>query len=222
MSELLTVNMTGTPNELWQYFVSLAPEIPDVYNQIRAEQNHRYVKRETRIYEAALLYCLAKQYNHPGAQFLEIGMCYGWTAAVMAHAAPDAHIVTMSPNPAHYHYGRDNLTIHPNVEALKEYSEILLSHYDGPELDLVFVDGDHKGALHDVPWFNWLKVGGVMFWHDYCPAGCPIRPCRWVYDAVNMLRDATHEFDVFIADDNAEGMAGIYRRKGETWPITQP
>ena len=221
MAELIYINQRGTDKELWAYFCEMAPEIPDVFTRIRSEQNNRYEKRETRVYEAALLYIMAQQYNRSDAQILEIGMCYGWTAAVMHYGAPLAHILTMSPNPSHYHYGKDNLTIYPNVEARKERSEVLLATYNGPELDMIFVDGDHKAAKVDVPWYNWLKPDGLMIWHDYCPDNCPVRPCRWVYDAVNQLVANTHEPDVFIANDDNEGVLGLYRREGEVWPNTQ-
>ena len=69
----------------------------------------------------------------------------------------------------------------------------------------------------DLPWYNKLKVGGLMIHHDYCPADAPVRPCRWVYETVNAFSTRLHAPDVLMADDTREGMAGHYRREGEVW-----
>jgi predicted O-methyltransferase YrrM len=97
--------------------------------------------------------------------------------------------------------------------------ELLESFRDG-DIDMVFVDGDHKRVSDDLPWYNKLVVGGLMIHHDYCPAA-PLctgpRPCRWVYDAVNDFSRKMHAPDVLMVDHNREGMVGHYRREEEVW-----
>ena len=179
-----------------------------------------YPKREIRPYEAGLLYWLARQYNTPGAEIFEIGTCWGWSAAIMAKAAPKAHIVTCTPNPVHVMIARKALAPYTNVEVRDATSVALLTAYQGPQLDMIFVDGAHKEVRDDLPWYNWLKVGGLMIHHDYSPADAPVRPCRWVWDAVNEFAEKTHQPDVLVVDEFSEGMAGFYRREGEEW-LTQ-
>jgi predicted O-methyltransferase YrrM len=214
---MLELNVHGTQLEIAAYLASLAPEVGHVLEEIDATMTRRYHKREIRNHEAALLYVLAKQYNQPGAEIVEIGTCYGWSALVMAHAAPQAHIITCTPNPSHIEASRQNLAGYPNVELRGMRSTDLLAAYEGPDLDLIFVDGDHKIVRDDLPWWNWLKVDGLMIHHDYSQADAPYRPCRWVWDALNDLAAALHPFDVLIENEFHEGMAGWYRRDGEEW-----
>jgi predicted O-methyltransferase YrrM len=183
--------------------------------------SEHYEKRETRDYEAALLYILAAQYNQPGAVIVEVGTCYGWTAAIMQHAAPQARIMTCTPNPNHVIIARRNLHRHfGRVEVLETKSTDWLLQMPDNSLDMVFVDGDHPHVADDLPFYNKLKVGGLKVHHDYCPDK-PLctgpRPCRWVYAALNDFAEKMHPFDVLMVDHNREGMAGWYRLAGEVW-----
>lgn len=51
--------------------------------------------------------------------------------------------------------------IAPSIEAAR--------NWEGPQLDMEFIDGDHtfNGCYNDIlAWHHHLKVGGVMFGHD--------------------------------------------------------
>jgi len=87
-----------------------------------------------------------------------------------------------------------------------------LAAYAGPELDLVFVDGDHGLVVRDLPWFNWLRLNGLLLFHDYTPASSGKRPCAPVYETVRVFGDMLgREPDVLVVDDQGDGMAGFYR-----------
>lgn len=213
---MLEFSLTGTQLEITAALVAIAPEVGTVLERIDRGMK-RYRKREIRNFEAAFLYVLAKQYDYDGAEMFEIGTCYGWSTLVMAHAAPRAHIVTCTPNASHIEAARLNFAAYPRLEVRPARSVDLLADYRGPALDLLFVDGDHKAVAQDIPWYNRLKTGGLMVHHDYSAADALERPCRWVWDALNEFAERMHPFDVMIMDDNRTGMAGWYRREGETW-----
>ena len=217
----LTLNITGTHEELWQQLDAILPGIEARVQEVRSLLSEKYVKRETRDYEAALLYILATQYNTSGAVIAEVGTCYGFTAAIMQHAAPRAHVMTCTPNPNHVIIARRNLASNfPAVEVVETKSIDWLEHIEDSSLDMVFVDGDHKNVRDDLPFYNKLKVGGLKFHHDYCPDR-PLctgpRPCRWVYEALNDFADKMHPFDVLMTDHNNEAVGGWYRQEGEVW-----
>lgn len=219
--EKLSLNITGTHEELWQQLDAVHPGIKTKVATVYRELGEHYPKRETRDYEAALLYILATQYNYLGALIAEVGTCYGFTAAIMQHAAPRARVMTCTPNPNHVKIARRNLA--PNfgaIEVVETTSVNWLQHIGDSSLDMVFIDGDHKAVRDDLPFYNKLKIGGLKFHHDYCP-GRPDhtgpRPCRWVYEALNEFADKMHPFDVLMTDDNKEAVGGWYRQEREVW-----
>jgi predicted O-methyltransferase YrrM len=215
---MLTLQLTGTNLEIAASMVAFDPDLGHILERVNLGMTKRYLKREIMPYEAACLYALARQFDRPGAEFFEIGTCYGWSALVMAAGAPHAHIATCTPNPSHIEAATANFAGHPNLELRPARSQDLLTDYRGPLLDMLFIDGDHNAVIHDMPWWNWLKVGGLMVHHDYCPADAPIRPCRPVYDCLNEWAAKTHPFDVLIVNHEQAGLAGWYRREGEVWP----
>jgi len=217
----LNIQLQGTHEDLWAGLGALYPGVRARVNLAFGLLAEHYPKRETRDYEAALLYLLAAQYDKPGAVIAEIGTCWGWTAAIMQHAAPQARIMTCTPNPNHVIIARRNLAVHfPRVEVLDLKSVDWLPQIADNSLDMVFIDGDHQRVTDDLPFYNKLKVGGLKIHHDYCPDR-PLctgpRPCRWVYGAVNDFAAKMHAPDVLLVDYNREGMAGFYRREGELW-----
>jgi predicted O-methyltransferase YrrM len=219
--EQLTLNITGTHAELWLHLEAIQPDIRARVNAVRALLSESYPKRETRDYEAALLYILAMQYDTPGAVIAEVGTCYGWTAAIMQHAAPRARVMTCTPNPNHVIIARRNLAVNfPHIDVLETRSVDWLEHLSDNSLDMVYIDGDHQRIADDLPFYNKLKIGGLKFHHDYCPAAPECtgpRPCRWVYETLNKFADKMHSFDVLMVDHNREGVGGWYRGEGEVW-----
>lgn len=216
------INIVGASHE--QIFEQLSEFVPNIKERIEAiyagMEHHN--KREIWDFQAAFLYVCAEQYNKDGAQLMEFGTCWGWSAAVIASAAPQASLVTMTPNVNHAKISAGQLAKHKRVKVLCLGSVDLLKTYSGPELDFLFVDGDHDNIALDMPWWNWIKVGGLMLHHDFTPKGCP-RPTPIVYDELVRFKAwIGRKPDVLMVDDQGTGMAGWYKRKGDkSWP-TQP
>jgi len=162
-------------------------------------------------YQAAALFELVHAYAGTEAHVLEIGTLAGYSAAIMAQAAPDARIVTLNSAAREIPTAIENLLPYPHVRVQLGISWDILGSYAGPELDVVFVDGDHRHANRDVPWFNHLAAGGLILFHDYTRGGSMPVVTAVHEMAAALLRDP----DVMIADTNGIGMAGFYRRKGE-------
>ena len=189
---------------------------PDVDNALsQALFRLHKTKQQIATHQAAALYALAHSFNFDGSNILEIGTYYGYSAAILAQAAPLANIVTLNPNEDEWKLASEKLEQYKNVRAVCLPSWDYLATYDGPDLDFIFVDGDHKHVKRDRPWFNWLATGGIILYHDYTPLGAP-RHCPPVYDAVN---DFTlwigRKPDVLIVDDNRLGMAGWRKMPGD-------
>jgi predicted O-methyltransferase YrrM len=194
-------------------------ETPEAAAAIAATEQ---IKGLCRAYQYAALHALAAAFD--GGQILELGCYHGRSALIMSLAAPNAHIVTLSPDREHVAMARQNLAGR-NAEVLHTTSVELLRR-DRRRWDMVFVDGDHKHVNYDLPWFNRLRTGGppctigggLMLFHDYTPADALQRSHVEVYEAVNRL--AAHlgrELDVVLVDEYRVGMAGLFRREGETW-----
>lgn len=223
----LTIDWHGTHEQLWNLLEAECPDIKGIIAGLYLTLGEHYPKRETRDYEAALLYVLAQRLNRPGARIFEIGTCWGWTAAVMQSAAPQAKVYTCTPNPVHVQIARRNLfKRYPGIEVLDGRSVDFLNDFpdiqaDDPDgFDMIFVDGDHQRVSEDFSWYNKVRIGGLMIFHDYCPAAPECtgpRPCRWVYDSVNQFAEQLHAPDVLMVDDHKEGVAGFYRQAGEDW-----
>jgi predicted O-methyltransferase YrrM len=157
-------------------------------------------------YQAAALYVLARQYDLAGARLLDIGTAAGYSASVMAQAAPKAEIVTLNPAAHEVEAARRNLERWPNARVVQSTSWAYLSDYGGPFLGMIFVDGDHRRVADDIPWWRWVEAGGLLLFHDYSTGACPP-----VYESVNGLAEALGRgLDVLIVDDRGIGMAGFY------------
>lgn len=197
--------------------MELCPEILGAEAAVSAQVPHG--KRQIERFQAYALYVLARQFNHPRTHILEIGTFLGYSAGIMAAAAPKADIVTLNPRADEAEMARRYLTPWPNVEVVEALSWDLLEEYGpGPRLDMIFVDGDHARVARDLPWFNNLRVGGLILFHDYTPGDAPRRPCPPVYEAVNgMAEKLGRKADVMVVNEEWLGLAGFYRQKGEHW-----
>lgn len=212
------MRLRGTPERLMAHLVRQHPGIPDALATARERVGTSKIKREVAPYQAAALYALARGCDFESAHLLEIGTALGFSACMLAQAAPAARLTTLNPRDDEMALARAALSVFERVKPVVARSEDYITHYGGPYLDMVFVDGDHEGVAHDFPWFNWVRPGGMMVFHDYSPDGTG-RPCRPVWDALNAF--AAHlerDFDVHIVDDGGVGMAGWVRRNGERAP----
>lgn len=196
--------------------ISQQREIPYALNRARRMVGTLKKKREIAAYQAAVLFTLCKQLDH-GSRVLEIGTALGFSAAIMALAANTSYIETINIRTDESQMARDRLCELSNVTVITADSHELVKEYNGPPYDLIFVDGDHDGVALDMPWFNHVKIGGLMLHHDYAPEGSA-RPCRAVYDCLNDWRASMgRDFDVWVVDLTDVGMVGYIRRDGESW-----
>jgi len=192
------------------------PEVLDKLTEVR-ESIPRY-KREIAWYQACVLYSLASQYNYSGANFLEIGTAYGYSAATVALAAPKAKVTTLNPKGWEADRAMDYLKPFENVRVVKEKSWEFFKGYKEPNLDFIFIDGDHGKVAWDFGWWDRLKANGLMLFHDYAPEGSR-RPCQPVFEAIEALRKGLNRpYDVLVTDTTEVGIAGFYRGKNEPLP----
>lgn len=210
------MHLTGTPDEIIDAIALQYPDIRVVMEQIRAHVEPN--KRAVAPYQAAVLYALGREHNHPGARVLEIGTAQGYSATVLALAMPDAQITTLNPHGQEADIARHNLAAFGRrITVVEQRSWDYLATYTGAPFDLIFVDGDHKNVRRDLPWRRHLAVGGVMVFHDFSPNGSA-RPCPPVYRALLEFRtelqakQADREFDVLVVDDTGVGMAGFVKQ----------
>lgn len=205
------MKLRGTSGEILETITREHPDIQTVLLDARLQVTTIKQKREIYPYQAAVLFALAKQYNQPGARILEIGTAHGYSCFFIASAAPLASIATLNPREDECAIARHNLARFQNVEVVTATSVEYLMRCAGEQLDLIFVDGDHKRVRDDFPYWQHLKPGGLMLFHDYSPQEST-RPCQVVYEAVNSwCVELGKELDVVVVDDNRVGMAGIYK-----------
>lgn len=205
------MNLTGTPAAILQELMT-----KDVRRAMDAARDTiEASKNQIDPHEAAALWHLAEM--HDSGFILELGTCYGYSACIIAHAAPLAYVTTLTPSAKHYSYAAPALRYFPNVHVLKLRSWDYLSIYSGPMLDMVFVDGYHGMVVWDLPWWQWLKTGGLMLFHDYSPKTAT-RGCEPVYLTLSAVRDSFRDFDVKVITDTGQGLVGWTRRQGENLP----
>lgn len=206
------MKLSGDPGTI---LAQIERDYPGVMVAIeQADKMTRGQSQKQRVYpyQAAALYALASRYNSESCNMLEIGTYYGYTAFVTASAAPLATLTTLNPVPWEYDIARQYLKQWPRVRPFCVHSWDYLESYAGPELDFIFVDGDHKRVRNDLPWFNWLSPGGLIVFHDYSPNGSG-RACPPVWRALQWLSEYLERApDVEIIDDQNVGMVGWYKK----------
>lgn len=168
------------------------------------------MKREIAGYQAACLYALVKPYDWEGAKILEIGTAWGYSAAMMAEAAPLAQIITLNPKSTEATVARSHLYHYPMVTVVEALSWDYLE-MSRDQFDVIFVDGDHKNVVYDLPWWERLNPGGLFLFHDYSPDGT-YRACPPVYLGVNAWMEETGlPFAVLVQDDGGVGLCGFQK-----------
>jgi len=217
-NKLIKIDLHLPQEDLIRVVCEACPE--GIYALDYARQVVPRCKREIDLYEALYLYWFASQYNYPGSRILEIGTAWGYSASILAQACKLGRITTLNPKMAEFEPAKKRLGIFTNVQARMIKSTDYLDITKGDLWDLIFVDGDHAGVKGDLPYWNRLKVNGLMLFHDYAPADAKRRPCAPVYDAVNefygWLRGEEYPqelFDVSVIDEFGFGMVGFYKTK---------
>lgn len=186
----------------------------------RAEQIKRG-KGSVKPNEAACLHALARQFDRPGAAILEIGTLVGYSAVIMANAAPRADIFTVNPVRHEFDQAARNLAPYHKVHRFLGTSAELFDLHSGSPFyirpfDMALIDGDHREAAVrlDLRWWERLNPDGLMLFHDYDERGAP--------DVVRVLDEFAaslgRPFDVAVLGDGADegrGLVGWYKRLGE-------
>lgn len=177
----------------------------------------RWSKREVAPHEAVHLVGFAREVRD-GGMILEIGTALGYSAAVMAAAAPWANIITLNPKEHEFVEATEALRAFPNVTTVMAPSADYLADVSSDIIwDMVFVDGFHNRVAMDFPWFYHLRGGGLMLFHDYSPATAKHRPCAPVYEKVNWMAKTLGRYtpDVLLVDEDQNGLAGFRRSRDD-------
>lgn len=202
----------GSREEIARWMELLYPELPEVMGRVASRVP--FIKRQIDPYQGEALYAITKALAPQAV--LEIGTAWGYSAAILAEAAPEAAIITLNPKEHEVIRARQHLAAYPNVAVIQAKSWDMLNVLHD-RWDMVWIDGDHRNVRLDLPWFNRLMPNGLMLFHDYSPDDSA-RPCQVVYDEVNALsKQLGREPDVLIIDTLGVGMAGFYRREGDTY-----
>lgn len=211
------IRLNGTGENILGTAALRYPEVRQVLDWIEARIPRKH-RREIERFQAAALYLLVR--DEQPKRILEIGTAHGYSAAVMAAAAPDAQIVTLNPDVEEAAVAEANLrALHfgGRVGVVRERSQDILSKVGAEMFDVIFVDGDHKAIREDLRWWSHLPDGGWMVFHDFSPV-TSWRACPPVYVAVNEFGDQLgREADWLCVDDAQVGMAG-YQRHADDKP----
>lgn len=207
------IHLTDTRPNLRAALLREYPAWPALLARLRRDvpAHHKEVWEE----QAMAIALLAAQYDRPDARILEWGTNRGFTAAVLRLAAPQASVLSLEPNQSLRHAARARLE--PLAITVGPWTSVAYLELSDHLYDLIFVDGDHKNIVLDLPWYNRLRTDGLFLHHDFSPAGSS-RACPPVFEGLTEFsRVLEHEPDVLLRDPTHTGLAGWYRREGETW-----
>ena len=149
-----------------------------------------------------------------GSTILEIGTGFGTSAWMMAKASQLAKITTITNNSKEAVMARAFLAGSKTVTVVESDSLAYFEQGRTARWDMIYLDADHKHCMDDLHWFNRLRVGGLMMFHDYSPNICPP-----VFEAIGALGEALGRSpDIDLIDSGGIGMAGFHRKRGDLWP----
>jgi len=219
----LNVTIRGSEKELMAWAIQYGKHVAEV--AVAARKAIRPGKHEIAEWQAMCLYALATRVNLAVKRMdqrlgfaLEIGTALGYSAYFLSRGLPHMFLTTLTPNDGE-RVAAQRALAPMAVECLgfKSWDYLKISKLN---YDFVFVDGDHARVAWDLPWFNRLQPGGLIIFHDFSPAGSA-RACPPVFNAVNLMaQQLGREPDVLLMNEQLVGLAGFYRRGGETWQTT--
>lgn len=116
-----------------------------------------------------------------GAQVLEIGSAFGYSAIAMALAggtilAVDPHVQMASYEEMMANLGFYNVASRVTVDRRDSRAALPTIADRGDTFDLIWIDGDHAADMveHDVNWARkLLRPAGTLACHDYDEETCP-------------------------------------------------
>ncbi len=207
------MRISGTPEDILKCADNFVPDAEISVILERVKKQVSFIKRQVAMYQGAVLFALANQFNKTNCLILEIGTAWGYSAACMAEGAPWAEITTLNPKQGEFGIAKSNLCAYKNAEVFQYTSMEFWNKMRKTDImfDMIFVDGDHDKIEEDLIWWDKLKPTGLMLFHDYSPDGSG-RPCRPVYAALNdWLYKIDRSFDVEVIDHRNVGMVGLYK-----------
>lgn len=185
------------------------PELDDIFSKLEPIKQH--FNGAVQKYQAALIYCLSKQYNFTGSQILEIGLGRGYSTSYIATAAPLAHITSLSVSSDELNDAKKNLRTNGIRNVHYKLLKSTEFYNDLHRFDMIFVDGDHKHVKDDLPYWHLIKPYGLFLFHDYCSLDS-VKPQPVVYEVLNNFAlEIGKRPDVLVVDDTLIGMAGWYK-----------
>ena len=96
---------------------------------IKALQVSKPISKQIKIYQAGLIFRLMSQYNEPGNVIFEIGTRLGFSASIIAQAAPLARVITLEKIMTRIERACGNLEQFNNVRVKKGISWEILRKY---------------------------------------------------------------------------------------------
>ncbi len=127
-----------------------------------------------------LFWCAAAAPLYPS--FVEIGVCHGGTAMLLAYVAKCKEGT---------YYGIDNWSLEGSYEDLQEPAVVLdfgdsttIGWRGGPSIDLLLIDGGHQIGVVDkdcAAWIPYVRPGGLVCFDDYTavPGLTHEEDCHW-------------------------------------------
>jgi predicted O-methyltransferase YrrM len=202
------MKLNQTPQEIIDFVAEKYPEIEQLIFNAHIVC-HKY-KGSVQPYQAAVLYYLAKDYNH--CNILEVGTGVGYSTYFLVNACPNGLITTVNPVLPEMDIAEKTLWQYNNILYERNTSKYFFNNSDGVSFDFIFIDADHKDIKFDVKWFDRLNDNGTIVFHDYSNSESK-SPCLPVWNELTTLTHSYGDFDIEVVDSvNKFGMAGWIKK----------